>query len=64
MSLAHLFDQPVVKPKNARLVALEGTGSAAVADRSRGEKLRIARERREKGAAAAKRYRDRKAQKA
>jgi len=63
MSLAHLFDQPVVKPKGARLVELEGTKPEVVADRSRAEKLRIAREKRMAAAAASKRYRDRKAQK-
>jgi hypothetical protein len=62
MSLAHLFDQPVVTPKGARLVALEGTGAGAIADRSQAEKLRASRDK--QSTEALRRHRDRKAQKA
>ena len=61
MSLAHLFDQPVVKPKGSRLVALEGTGAGAVADRSRAEKLRASRDKQSTEALC--RHRSQKAQK-
>lgn len=64
MSLADLFNQPVVKPKGARLVALEGSDPATIADRVRSEKLRSVRDRKSADAARAKRYRERKAQKA